>query len=727
MKTERYNLLLSVAVVLALIPCSRAFGRQDESAGQSGTELLNMPLEKLMEIEVESSASLTKTTRRLTPATVTTITQEDIWSSGARYLDELLDIYVPNFQWIRHPWEYNHAGLRGIISDRDLKYLLLVNGRVMNEHTHYGALSERDLPTMRDIHHIDVIRGPGSALYGPGAISMVINIVTENAMTFQGSEVTGRLGAVEEFYSGEYKYAEKFTENSGLYIYTGLSDYLGADSGDAPFIWGGGNAIDQPFHNSHSAGDVVNIPTERDNQAYRDLTKVKLFTDYTAGDFDLWARYTRGGGYYAPDLFSSMWSYGLDSWSTGYQQATIYASNKYKISETLGLDYALSYDMFDFERLSGGGVTNAAHREDEYYGRLMTHWNPSESHSVAIGGEWSHEEFGFESPGHPAGDVATNPVFSGEMPRWHTDLYSLLGEYQWNISDELTSFVGGRLDWHTFTPRMFSPRAVLVYTPNEKDTVKASFTRSVRAPQAAEMKKEWDQNNSKTDPEKINVWELRYERRQSKHLWLAGSLFYQDQDVVGAASGVLPVGNLQTWGFEIEATYKTERARFTASHGFTTVYDFSDTLNSDYPPTMADRGYRRELVAWSRDVTKFTGQYKLTDKLQLDGSLRIYWGFPGQEDYATYLRQTKWVEGAGGWGSWAYDPSSDETTDISAFLNLGLQYKPTEDLTIRVDGYNLLGMFDIALNKRLLAYDPLYPADARACAPALGVSLKYKF
>lgn len=152
-----------------------------------------MPLEQLMEIEVESSASLTKTTRRLTPATVTAITQEEIWSSGARYTDELLDIYIPNFQWIRHPWEYNHAGLRDIIFDRDLKYLLLVNGRVMNEHTHYGALSERDLPTMRDIHHIDVIRGPGSSLYGPGAISMVINIVTENAMSFQGSEVTGRL------------------------------------------------------------------------------------------------------------------------------------------------------------------------------------------------------------------------------------------------------------------------------------------------------------------------------------------------------------------------------------------------------------------------------------------------------------------------------------------------------------------------------------------------------
>ncbi|MGA2070399.1 MAG: Plug domain-containing protein [Sedimentisphaerales bacterium] len=66
-------------------------------------------------------------------AAVTTVTAEQIKASGARSLFELLDIYVPNLQVIRHHWESDHIGLRGIINDRDDKYLLLVNGKVINE------------------------------------------------------------------------------------------------------------------------------------------------------------------------------------------------------------------------------------------------------------------------------------------------------------------------------------------------------------------------------------------------------------------------------------------------------------------------------------------------------------------------------------------------------------------------------------------------------------------
>ena len=42
---------------------------------------------------------------------------------------------------------------------------------------------------LSDIHHIEVTRGPGSALYGLGAISMVIAISTFDGDTFEGTEV----------------------------------------------------------------------------------------------------------------------------------------------------------------------------------------------------------------------------------------------------------------------------------------------------------------------------------------------------------------------------------------------------------------------------------------------------------------------------------------------------------------------------------------------------------
>ena len=127
-------------------------------------DIFDMSLEELMTLDVYSTATLTETSSRLIPAATTTITQEQIKFSGARSLDELLEIFVPNLQIALHLWEPQHLGLRGSISDRDDKYLLLVNGRVMNERLHYGAIAERDLPLLQDIQRIEVIRGPGSVL-----------------------------------------------------------------------------------------------------------------------------------------------------------------------------------------------------------------------------------------------------------------------------------------------------------------------------------------------------------------------------------------------------------------------------------------------------------------------------------------------------------------------------------------------------------------------------------
>ena len=224
-------------LVMILAVGVRTFA-QEQGGSKPSADLTEMSLQELMNVEVASTATLTNTKPRLVPAAMTTITAEDIKASGARSLFELLDIYVPNLQVKRNLWEADNMGLRGIINDRDDTYLLLVNGRNMNEHTHYGALSERDLVLLGDIHHIDIVRGPGSALYGPGAVSMVINIITYNANTFQGTELTSRLGAVQEFYTGELKHSQKFDDNDGgVFIYAGIGKSDGADQVHAPQIW----------------------------------------------------------------------------------------------------------------------------------------------------------------------------------------------------------------------------------------------------------------------------------------------------------------------------------------------------------------------------------------------------------------------------------------------------------------------------------------------------------
>ncbi len=713
-------------------------------------ELFEMSIEQLMEIEVASTATLTEAKPRLVPAAVTTITEEQIQASGARSLFELLDIYVPNLQWWHNHWEPDNMGLRGILSDRDDKYLLLVNGRVMNERTRYGALSERDLVFMRDIHHIDIVRGPGSALYGPGAVAMVINIITHNSETFQGTEITGRLGAVEEFYSGEVKHGRKFDDGDGGYfIYAGIAKYPGASEFDAPQIYGVDfpvAPIDDPAtpdDESDSAmpwdglqkGEPLTGVSINDGQAARDIAPMKLYAELTKGRWNFWGRYTRGGkmifwptGLVArsPYGWSASWALPLKDSFYAYQQATGFVGYNREFGEKTNLEASFSYDMFDFQRRVYAWWQEA-YSENKYIGKLIVRHDVNKKHKIAAGFEVLHGEYGYPSEGWP-NMLAYDGVFpSGNMPRWGTNMYSVFGEHQWTLSDRVTMFLGARFDKHKFTNWMFSPRTSIVYAPNKKDTFKFMWARSVRANYEDVLKKAEDHESH---PEKLDSFEVRYERRHSEHLDLAVSVFHHyNLELIGwsnAAGGQAIVGTMKNYGIELEATYHTERTSLMISHSYTKLHDFKlgeIPWSADPAIQFSSQpyGWGDDLQRWANHLTKITARHKLDDRWTLDGSMRFYWGYPGLKDYAKYKAT------ACNGHSWytAYDLNWERSYQGSFFLNLGLQYQPKENLTFRVDGYNLLGMFSHDLNHR--NYGGEGYADYRCAAAAVGVTVIYKF
>jgi len=739
-----------VFVIAAILYSGRAFA--EEGAPEKEADLFEMSIEQLMEIEVASTATLTEVKPRLVPAAVTVITEEQIQASGARSLFELLDIYVPNLQWTRNHWEADNLGLRGIISDHDDKYLLLVNGRVMNERTHYGVVSEKDLVMMRDIHHIDIVRGPGSAMYGPGAVAMVINIITHNAETFQGTEITGRLGAVEEFYSGEIRHGRKFKDgDGGFFAYFGIAQYLGADKYDAPQIF----ALDFPAGDPWLPADgaqagkpLTGPPLNRDGETWRNLPPLKIYAEITKGDWDVWARYTRGGQQFIPDigiLARDPYGWGDASWMQpylqsgyGYQQATAYVGYNKEFNEKTNLELAFSYDMFDFERSMMNVAVKDAYREDEYYGKALLKCDINKKHKIALGFEVSHQELGIKSPGWPSGYMVSlgepaNARFNDypaeiEMPRWSTNLYSILGEHQWTISDQLTSFIGGRVDRHTHTVEMFSPRASLVYTPNKKDTYKIMWARSVRANYEEEMKFQADSGGGVSDPEKLDSFELRYERQHSKNLDFAASIFVHYNleliawSQVGQEGSSTTLGEQEEYGCELEASYHTDKTRLIISHGYTKLHDFELAPGKNTLTTAKPYGYGDDLANWSNHITKLTARHKLDERWTLDGSLRIYWGFPGMRDYCHYRKNP--TDKANRNDYPVMEPGWNRGYRGNYYLNLGLQYQPKENLTFRVDGYNLLGIFNKDLNKR--NYYGSY-GDFRSHAAAVGVSVTYKF
>ncbi len=464
-----------------------------------------------------------------------------------------------------------------IASARDCDYLYRNLWRVALG-TGAGAVTERDMPMLGDIHHVDFVRGPRSVVYGAGAIAGVVNIVTYSGLNFEGTEVVARQGFVEEFSSLEIRHGHRFDERSGLFLYYGITEYNGADQDDSPYVFA--KSFTTNTGEYVSAGVPLDFDIGDDREAYRSHPKHKLHLQYTSGDFDVWVRYTRGGwqraermGFLVPPPLG-MGIRGQQEQrgqGSGYQQLTMLASYTHDVSDTFSLDLRVGYDFADSEdryrpdtRL--GHILYKSSRESELYARLLGRWTPNESSAVALGVEYSHEWFGRDATG-----FATTPTHTGRQPDvtpWSTNTYSPLLEYQWKPNDHWTLFFGARADKHTYTDWLFSPRTALICTPNDKDTIKLIANQSVRRPGDDELRFTNQQTGTFADEEIIRTVELRYERQHNEHLWPAVSAFYADSDLVTIDQALrrnTRVGSFESFGLEAELSYRTDNMQGTLS------------------------------------------------------------------------------------------------------------------------------------------------------------------
>lgn len=126
------------------------------------------------------------------PVPVTIITQEMLRSIGARNLLEALVIYVPGMTQAEDHNEMNVA-MRGVYASSQQKVLILVDGHRINSRAYSNANPDFGIG-LDKVKHIEVLRGPGSSVYGNVALTAVINIVTRDPGELNGVLVRGGLG-----------------------------------------------------------------------------------------------------------------------------------------------------------------------------------------------------------------------------------------------------------------------------------------------------------------------------------------------------------------------------------------------------------------------------------------------------------------------------------------------------------------------------------------------------
>jgi hypothetical protein len=93
-------------------------GEPSPSSTSSSNDWSNLSLEQLVNVEVTSAASLTPVDSRRVPVDLTELDGRDINQSGARSLNQLLEDYVPNEQFILHHTPQGDVGFRGSSATR---------------------------------------------------------------------------------------------------------------------------------------------------------------------------------------------------------------------------------------------------------------------------------------------------------------------------------------------------------------------------------------------------------------------------------------------------------------------------------------------------------------------------------------------------------------------------------------------------------------------------------
>jgi iron complex outermembrane recepter protein len=214
---------------------------------QPGTNLAQASLEDLLNIRVTSVSKKEQTLSR-TAAAAFVISKEDIGRSGATSIPDLLRM-VPGLdvaQINSNTWAISARGFNLQFAN---KLLVLLDGRHVYTPLFGGVYWDTvDVP-LEDIERIEVIRGPGGAVWGANAVNGVINIITSSAADTQGGMVTAGGGSQAQGF-GTVRYGGKIKTRSSYRTFVKyltddhLPDFNGQNGADGWHLLHGGFRVD---------------------------------------------------------------------------------------------------------------------------------------------------------------------------------------------------------------------------------------------------------------------------------------------------------------------------------------------------------------------------------------------------------------------------------------------------------------------------------------------------
>lgn len=494
-------------ILLAVCSASASFAQED---------LFDLNLEELVGTKV-TIASRQSEISATAPSSVTVFTRDEIQAMGITHLESLM-AYIPGFQAFRDvesgAQHSTHARGRRDVNSRGI--LFLINGVRINDALTGGASAFQRLLTVENIKQVEIIRGPGSALYGANAYMGAINLVTEKS-TRQLKVAGGELSSTDATLNWHFDrglwdfslFARHFRDKGETYediydqfgLQTSTQDptkgqdlMLEGSRGAFNFAFRHGKRRIDDFYSFGLIGDGINRQKSEWNALQ--MSWQKQFRDW---DFQ-W----RGG-------------YAITDW------------------DPLALLAPKGVGPFIFEDFIGQPLV----QHNAFSLNIDATRKLSEKHRL---------DFGVERQTNRLPTVIgianyhlVTAEYYGEQTRQETYLsktkqnnYGVYAQSTYDLNDRLTSTLGMRFDDYDQFGGTLSPRAALVYQTQDNGSVKLMYGEAFRAPTLGELYifiSPVDIGNPDLEPEKVKTLELAFIHMFS-HFQVGATLFHNDLDGV---------------------------------------------------------------------------------------------------------------------------------------------------------------------------------------------------
>ena len=517
--------------------------------------------EEIISIATGSSQPISRA-----PAVATVITAKEIKKIGATDLDEVLET-VPGLHVSRRAANYTPIyTFRGVYASENPQVLILVNGISINN-LFVGDRNQvwGGFP-VASISRIEVIRGPGSAVYGADAVSGVINIITKEVAEIDGIEFGSRAGSFDTrdiwaLYGGEV----------GGFDVAFSAEFRDTDGHDEDV-----NADAATIQGTSLAPDSVNTGTQNFD------TRLSVTKDNWKFRVGLQNRQDLGTGAGIAEALDPNGETKSNRWNADltYHNPTLrndldvkaqisYFDTSQEVTEDLILFPPGSFLPGPLGPFPNGIIGNPEVWERHWRYGLTGVFTGFNDHTIRSGIGYTHQEIykvedesNFSPLNFGVLTDLTDTPFAFLPEKHRNNSYAFLQDV-WQISNDWELTAGIRYDDYNDFGDTWNPRLALVWAARHDLTAKLLYGEAFRAPSFAEFRNQNNPvaiGNSDLDPEEMETIELAFDYRPKDNLRLGLNLFrYEWDDIIRFTPTAQNVGEQEGYGFEFEFDWQVSR------------------------------------------------------------------------------------------------------------------------------------------------------------------------